>query len=65
MNKPTPKELQESIEFIANSISSYTNSLDVVVRKPYAEHAGLHMQRLIIATQEAPKEEQKKAKEKK
>jgi hypothetical protein len=62
MNKPTPKELQESIEFIANSISSYTNSLDVVVRKPYAEHAGLHMQRLIIATQEEPP---KKAKEKK
>jgi hypothetical protein len=60
MIKPTPKELQESIEFIANSISSYTNSLDAVVRKPYAEHAGRHMQTLIMATQEEPPKEKEK-----
>jgi hypothetical protein len=57
MTRPTPKELQESIEFIANTISAYTNSLDMVARKPFADHAGRNMQTLILATQEEPKKE--------
>ena len=55
--KPTPAQLQEAVEFIANSISSYTNTLDMVVRKPYAEHAGRHMQTIMLATQEEPKKD--------
>jgi hypothetical protein len=60
MNKPTPKELKESIEFIANTISAYTNNLDMVARKPFADHAGKHMQTLILATQEEPVKEKEK-----
>jgi hypothetical protein len=58
--RPTPAQLKEAIEFIANTISSYTNTLDQVVRHPFAEHAGKHMQTLILATQEEPKVKEKK-----
>ena len=61
MSKPTPTQLKESFEFIAQTIAAYTNGLDVVARKPFAEHAGLHMQAIVQATQQEPE----KAKEKK
>jgi hypothetical protein len=60
MTRPTPKELQESIEFIANTISAYTNSLDMVARKPFAEHAGVHVQRIVQSTQLEPEKEKEK-----
>lgn len=60
MTRPTPKELQESIEFVAQTIASYTNTLDHVARKPFAEHAGVHMQRMVQATQQDPEKKEKK-----
>ena len=54
MNRPSPKELQESLEFVSQTIAAYTNGLDVVARRPFAEHAGVHVQRIVQATQQEP-----------
>ena len=54
MNRPTPQELKESLEFVSQTIAAYTNSLDMVARRPFAEHAGVHVQRIVQATQQEP-----------
>lgn len=60
MNRPSPQELKQSLEFVAQTIAAYTNSLDMVARKPFAEHAGVHVQRLVQATQLDPETKEEK-----
>lgn len=54
MNRPSPSELKESLDFVAQTIAAYINTLDMVARKPFAEHAGVHTQRIVQATQPEP-----------
>ena len=54
MSRPSPKDLRESLDFVAQTIAAYTNGLDMVARKPFAEHAGVHVQRIVQATQQEP-----------
>lgn len=60
MSRPSPPELRESLDFVAQTIAAYTNSLDLVARKPFAEHAGVHVQRIVQATQQEPEKEKEK-----
>jgi hypothetical protein len=60
MTRPTPQELRESVEFVANTISAYTNGLDMVARKPFAECAGNHMKTIMLATQQEPEVKKEK-----
>jgi hypothetical protein len=60
MNRPSPAELKESLDFVAQTIAAYANTLDQVVRKPFAEHAGVHVQRIVQSTQQEPVKEKEK-----
>jgi hypothetical protein len=60
MSRPTPEQLRESLDFVAQTIAAYTNSLDMVARKPFAEHAGVHVQRIVQSTQLEPEKEKEK-----
>jgi len=61
MNQPTKEQLKEALEFVMEAMVSYTNSLDKVVRKPFAAAVQHHMQVIAMSTQQEPdKKETKK-----
>jgi len=49
--------LKESFTFVAETFAEFTNSLPRVARKPFADVAANHMQKIILATQQPPEEE--------
>ena len=63
MSRPTPQELKEAMEFIAETLVAYTNKLDQVARKPFSMAVQKHLHTMALATQqevEDAKGEQKK-----
>ena len=60
MKKPTPQQQKESMTFIAETLVAYTNTLDMVVRKPFSEHVQMHLQVMAMATQHDVEEEVEK-----
>jgi len=54
------KVLKEALNFMAEAIASYVNTLDPVARKPVADVASIHMRTIVAATQDEPEKEGKK-----
>lgn len=54
MNRPTKEQLKEALEFAMECLVNYTNSMDKVVRKPFAGAVQQHMQVIAICTQQEP-----------
>lgn len=62
MNKPTKEQLKEALEFVMETMVCYTNSLDKVVRKPFAASVQQHMQVIVMSCQEEPDKKEVKKK---
>lgn len=43
--------LKQALQFIADSIAEFTNTLPPVARRPFADQAGKHIEMIVKATQ--------------